>query len=124
MPALESSLSFPQSHNPPTWETGRAPREGGEVASNRSGSLTAVMAEQPAEASATSNSTSRRAFPWAGVDQAAAQALVVPLFVVMNQILPKRPAKVILAERDQAVQAFSADREHEALGVGVQVGAA
>ena len=44
--------------------------------------------------------------------------------MVMNQILPKRPAKVILAERDQAVQALPPKREHEALGVGLQVGAA
>ena len=88
----------------------------------RSGSLAAVVTQHSAKASATNDAPSGRAFRGTGVDQAAAQALVMSLFVVMSQILPERPAEVILAERDHAVQALPADREHEALGISVGQG--
>ena len=48
----------------------------------------------------------------------------MPLFVVMSQKFLERPAEMVLTEWDQAIQALSADREDEALGIGVQVWAA
>ncbi len=94
------------------------------TASLRSGSLAAVVAQHSAQARATDDSPSGRAFRGTGVDQLAAKALVMQFSVVMSQVLPKRPAEVILAERNHAVQALPADREHEALGISVQVWAA
>ena len=54
------------------------------------------MTQHSAEARATDDAPSGRAFPWTGVDQAAAQALVMPLFVVMIQVFAEGLAEMVL----------------------------
>ena len=42
--------------------------------------------------------------------------------MIMDQVLGDGAAQVVLPEEDHLVQALHADRFHEALGVGVQIG--
>jgi hypothetical protein len=52
------------------------------------------------------------------------ESLVVALAVVVVDVLANGVAEVALAQEDQSVEALLLDRAHEALRVGIQVGAA
>jgi hypothetical protein len=56
-----------------------------------------------------------------GFDEAIADALVRLLGVVVGYVLLKRAPEVRFAERNDVIEALGANREHEALGMGVQV---
>jgi hypothetical protein len=52
-------------------------------------------------------------------DQSVAEALVVPLPVVVHHELLERPAEAPFAEQDQPVQTLLPDRAYEPFGVSV-----
>jgi hypothetical protein len=49
------------------------------------------------------------------------ESLVVPLAVVVHEVLTDRSPQMSFAQRHDPVHAFAFDREHESLGVCVQV---
>ena len=58
------------------------------------------------------------------IDQHVPESLMVPLCVVVAHVLRNRTPKVPLAQRHDPVEAFRADRQHEAFRVRVQIWAA
>jgi hypothetical protein len=57
-------------------------------------------------------------------DQPVVEALVVALEMIVRDKLRDREAEVALTERNELVEAFALDREHESLRKGVQIWAA
>jgi hypothetical protein len=49
---------------------------------------------------------------------------MVPLFVVVEEVLADRGAQMVLTEEHELVEALALDGTDEALGIGVQIGAA
>ena len=57
-------------------------------------------------------------------DQLVSETLVVPLGVVVTDVFVDRGSEMIFSEGDYPVEALLLDREHETLGMGVQIRAA
>ena len=77
------------------------------------------MAEDPTESFAPADGAVAR--PRERQRNDVAEALVVPLVVIVFDVLANERSQVLLTERDDVPQALGLDRTDEALGVRVQV---
>jgi len=80
-----------------------------------------VVADQSAQADAAGDAAGRPVGGRVGLDQRAAEALVVSLGVVVGDELAQGAPQVRLSERDELAEALVAHGPHEALRVGVEV---
>jgi hypothetical protein len=79
------------------------------------------MLEEAAETSVAHD----RAFGWRRpcrvLERQVAHALMGPELEIIGQVFVDKMAQMVLAEKDEMVEAFRLDREDPALGVSVQV---
>jgi hypothetical protein len=88
----------------------------------RSGRLSVVEAQKPAEPLSAAD-RSGRVIGWR-LEEPTLKALVVALGVVVGDVFSDGCAEVVLAQEHELAEALALDGAHEAFSVGVQVGAA
>jgi hypothetical protein len=91
--------------------------------SNQSLRRAIVIVKQTAQPSTSTNATNGPVRRRRARDQCVLDPLVIPLVVIVRDVFGDCPSKMPLAERNQPIEALLIDRAHEALGVGIRIGA-
>jgi hypothetical protein len=79
------------------------------------------MVQQPAQSLASSDGSIVVLRRWRRDDQSVVEGLMVALKVIVLDEFSDCAAQVPLAEQHELVQALALDRQHEPLGVSVQI---
>src|SRR4029077_4997717 len=81
-----------------------------------------IVTQQPAQAIATPYLAAVAPKAWLGCNELIAEALMIPLGMIMRQILLDHIEQRLLARQEHRRQGFLLDRAHKPFTVGVQIG--
>ena len=88
---------------------------------DRSSGLTQVMLQHSAQAFMANHFSLRRRFARANFQRRGADALMRPLFQIMDQVFIDQVSQVILAEDDEMVQTLALDGKNPAFRMSIEI---